>query len=85
MTYLDMADTTYSRGENIEECRKWGRVEIYDSNTVGKYYLCLLVSASKGNVSGREESAHIRLNRGQVKQIIKALQKFLEYAEGGAK
>lgn len=78
MTYLDMADDTYLRGlsASLEERRRYGRIDVYDSNTVGKKYLCVSVSNCTGN------GAHIRLHKGQVKRLIKALQKFIAYAEG---
>ena len=73
-TYLDMADNTYARCEDIDTRRTWGRIEVYDSNTCGKYYLCVKVSNNRPEHS----SAHIRLRRGQVKQLIKALNKFVK-------
>ena len=81
MTYLDMADDTYTHGlsETIEERRRYGRIEVYDSNTVGKKYLCVKVTDKLNS------GAHIRLHKGQVKRLIKALQKFVEYAEGEAR
>ena len=74
--YLDMADVTYRTPytEVIEERRKFGRIEIYDSNTAFKKYLCIGVSSDEGK-------AHIRLHKGQAKQIVKALQKYIAYAE----
>lgn len=74
-TYLDMADNTYARGEDIETRRKWGRIVVYDSNTVGRDYLC--VKVSHGGDGGNEVGSHIRLHRGQVKQLIRALETFV--------
>lgn len=81
VTYLDMADNTYARGETIEERRKWGRIGVYDSNTCGKDYLVVKVSNTVTN--GTDMCAHIRLHRGQVKTLIRALEKFVKESEGG--
>lgn len=75
MIYLDMADVTYARhGEDISTRRSFGRIQVYDSNTAFKKYVCIGFSDEGGK-------AHIRLHKGQVKQIVVALQKFIEYAE----
>ena len=73
MTYLDMADTTY-RGKNLEERRGFGRIQLHDSNTAFKKYLCIGVSDEFGK-------AHIRIHKGQAKQIVNALQKYIQCAE----
>ena len=77
MTYLDMADTTYHQ-EGLEKRREFGRIEIYDSNTAFKKYLCIKTTNDYGN---GKTGAHIRIHKGQAKQIIKALQKYIQYAE----
>lgn len=82
MTYLDMSDDTYTKGQSasIEERRRFGHLEVYDSNTCGKTYLCMKVTDLLHRPGG-----HIRLHKGQVKRLIKALQKFIAYAEGADK
>lgn len=79
-TYLDMADDTYARGEPIDVRRHWGRIMVYDSNTVGKDYLCVRVSTCVG---GSEMGSRMRMHRGQVKTLIRALEKFVKESEEG--
>ena len=89
MQYLDIADNTYTRNmeATIDDRRDWARLELQDSNTVGKNYLLLKVSHNavkypKRGIGGDRLTASIRLHKGQVKKIIKALRKFVEKAEG---
>ena len=46
-TYLDIADTSYSKGKPLEIRRKWGRIRIRDSNTAGRDYLRIDVMEGK--------------------------------------
>lgn len=74
-TYADIYDQTYSRGycKGKNERAKFGHLIIRDSNTVGKDYL--LVGCNKRTDNSLDSS--IRLHKGQVKQIIRALYKWL--------
>ena len=80
-TYLDMADETYSarRKLPLENRRRWGRVIVRDSNTAGKDYLLLRVSQQV--TDDQPEVGGIRMHKGQVKRLIKALQKFVNEVE----
>lgn len=98
---LDMSDNTYTRGRttDIDERRKFGRLQAYTSNTVGKHYLRITMSEPRKctewawneieRTAGKkctETHVGIRLHAGQVKQLKRFLEKWLEchYAiEGG--
>ena len=85
--WLDMVDETYLRPNTwSRDARKaMGHLKIYDSNTVGKDYLCIGTSqheAISQPVAG-EAFGHIRLHKGQVKTVIRALQRWIDYVEGG--
>lgn len=86
-TYLDMVDDTYCRGQSRGEREIFGHLTLYDSNTVGKRYLCLKLTHGPLQTTPPipRQGASIRLHKGQVKRIIKALQKYLDYAEGSTK
>ena len=84
-TYADIYDQTYSKGYVTErsERAKFGHLIIRDSNTVGKDYL--LIGCNDRADSGLDSA--IRLHKGQVKQVIRALHKWLVRigdGEGGA-
>ena len=88
MQYLDIAYNTYTRNMDatLEDRRDWARLELQDSNTVGKNYLLLKVSHNavkhpNRGIRGERLTASIRLHKGQVKKIIKALEKFLKEIE----
>ena len=88
-TYLDIADETYTVGQKLglEERRDWARLIVRDSNTVGKDYLLLRVSHNMHehagmDIDGQTAFCSIRMHKGQVKRLIKALQKFVDEAEG---
>ena len=74
-TYIDMADYTTLMGIRIpiEERRKFGRLEAWDSID-GHNNLVMSLS----NSGGRKTMC---LNRGQVERLIAALQKFLMETE----
>ena len=78
-TYADIYDQTYSRREmSAQERADFGHLIIRDSNTVGKHYLllgCIYREDSSLDVS-------IRLHRKQAKQIIRAINKWLERING---
>lgn len=85
-TYCDIADETYMRGKPLEERRDWGRLEVRDSNTVGKDYLLLVVSRARERMLPEEFQDKrlyngIRLHAGQVKRLVKALNRFLREKE----
>ena len=81
-TYCDIADETYLRGKPLEERRNLSRLEVRDSNTVGKDYLLIVVSRSRERMLPEEFKDKrlynsIRLHAGQVKRLVKALNQFL--------
>ena len=85
-TYADIYDQTYARGcvSELSERAKFGHLIIRDSNTAGKDYL--LIGNNKRNDNDLDCS--IRLHKGQVKQVIRALRKWLARIgdeEGSAK
>lgn len=84
--YCDIADETYMRGKPLEERRDWSRLEVRDSNTVGKDYLLLVVSRAWERMLPEERQDKrlynsIRLHAGQVKRLVKALNQFLREKE----
>lgn len=74
-TYADIYDQTYRRGYVTErsERARFGHLIIRDSNTAGRDYL--LVGCNKRADNNLDSS--IRLHKGQVKQVIRALHKWL--------
>ena len=69
-------------GKPLEERRDLSRLEVRDSNTVGKDYLLIVVSRSRERMLPEEFQDKrlynsIRLHAGQVKRLVKALNQFL--------
>lgn len=71
-TYADIFDVTYNRME-CESKGFFGHLVIRDSNTAFKDYLLIGINNNETATLG----AAIRLNRRQVRQVIRALEKFL--------
>lgn len=90
-TYLDIADTSYSKGKPLEIRRKWGRIIIRDSNTAFKEYLCIDTENGKfdeafltnHSISDCTEMEHtsIRLTRAEAKRVYCAIGRFLKRAD----
>lgn len=76
-TYADIYDTTYGRDIHPENKGFFGHLVIRDSNTAFKDYL--LIGCNDDETSNIKSG--IRLNRKQVKQVSRALQKFLDRIE----
>lgn len=81
--HIDLADNTYSRliTTNIEERRRYGRLEGYTSATIGNHYLRLTMSGrQKQSFDGIPQDVRvgIRLHAGQVKQLRNFLNKWLD-------
>lgn len=78
MFYCDLPDETYTRGRrcSLSEKRAWGRLQVYDSNTVGCAFLCVAVSQKEPN----ESSAHIRLNLSQAMKLVAAINAYISFA-----
>lgn len=76
-TYADIYDITYGRDIHPENKGHFGHLVIRDSNTAFKDYL--LLGCNDNETSSLK--AGIRLNKRQVKQVIRALQKFLDRTE----
>ena len=72
-TYANIYDTTYGRVPEGQPRGHFGHLIIRDSNTVGKDYL--LIGLNSRDDTGLDEA--IRLNKKQVKQIIRALRNWL--------
>ena len=75
-TYADIYDITY-HGYDLPR-GYFGHLVIRDSNTCGKDYL--LIGCNCDDTG--DLKAGIRLHKGQVRQVIRALNKFLERVEG---
>lgn len=76
-TYANIFDITYSASrarDGMVPKGLFGHLIIRDSNTVGKDYL--LVGCNHNASSALDAS--IRLNKKQVKQVIRACEKFLK-------
>jgi len=74
-TYANIFDTTYGMGMGHSLPKgSFGHLIIRDSNTVGKDYL--LVGCNDNDSSDLDRT--IRLNKKQVKQVIRACEKFLK-------
>ena len=80
-TYANIYDTTYGQVPEGQPRGYFGHLIIRDSNTAGKDYL--LVGCNNRDDTALDVS--IRLNKRQVKQIIRALTKWLERIGKGAK
>lgn len=90
-TYLDIADTTYSKGKPLEIRRKWGRIRVRDSNTAFKDYLRIDVMEGKfdeafvsnHSIDDCTETvyASIRLNRAEARQVYNALGRYFKRSD----
>lgn len=76
-TYLDMYDKTYGNGMYPENRGHFGHLIVRDSNTAFKDYL--LLGCNDDETSSIKHG--IRMNKQQVKQLIRALNKFIDRIE----
>lgn len=89
--YLDLADSSYSKGKPIEVRRKWGRIVIRDSNTAGRDYLRIDVENGKfdetflanHSIDDCTETEHtsIRLTRAEARRVYNALGRFFKRSD----
>ena len=91
---IDIADNTYTRGQttDINERRKFGRLLAYTSNTAGAHYLRITMTEPRSRMEwqwgeiertlgpdkAKEAVVGIRLHAGQVKQLKRFLEKWLD-------
>lgn len=87
-TYLDLADTSYSKGKPLEIRRKWGRIRVRDSNTAGKDYLRIDVMSAKTDEAhpdvdscAETDYGSIRLTRGEARKVYNALGRYFRRSD----
>lgn len=90
-TYLDIADTSYSKGKPLEIRRKWGRIRVRDSNTAGRDYLRIDVMEGKYDeaflrnhtIDDCTDTVHasIRLTRAEARRVYAALGRFFKRSD----
>lgn len=77
-TYANIYDTTYGMGMGHSLPKgSFGHLIIRDSNTIAKDYL--LIGCNDNDSEDLDRA--IRLNKKQVKQVIRACEKFLKRIE----
>ena len=93
---LELLDDTYTRGRKVDiaERRKYGWLQAYTSNTVGRDYLRITMIEPRSETEwgwreteragGKADKTHvgIRIHFGQVKQLRRFLDRWLAYHYG---